>query len=337
MLTQYATDSFTPDVVCGVALLENDLGGGVSLATCISRVDSFVNTIRAIFPGTRIFLGTPLPSYSYDTTAKQAVAFSVADYIRSLELTNIDIFVVEQGVTYANSLYQPAAMIYVDDGLGTGNVHPTPMAAYLAGKAWGAKFQAVFGQPTIGRLSSTNPGLTGSIVATGGATGVTGTQPTGAGNFSTAVSAGAAISSVALQPGWQITFTRTALQGSDGFTFPSPSIGSIVPISTAYSDLYMRVKIISGGAMLAGIRPQIRVSYTDTTNGYIDPFSYRSTDVAINHGPIFLDGDELLFRLPRANAAATKTISSVTAYLEVRTRDVIGSVVLQVVAVGVVA
>jgi hypothetical protein len=335
-LAQLATDAAVPDMLACVALPENDIAAGASFATMRDRYDRFIGVIRGVFPGVKIFLGTPLPSYSYDTAAKQQVARDVAQLIRDLELANGDIYCVEQGATYADDQYQPLALGYVEEtgAPGTGTVHPQPRAAVAAGRPWGAKIRAVFGPPSLGRIVSINPTLSGSIAATGGATGVTGTQPTGAGSFGFAVPAGFAVASTALDPGWRITYTQTALQGTPDTQVPGPVLAGTVPTDAAGVEAFMRLKIVSGASSLSHLRLRVRRLYTDVTNDFSEQFAIRSSDRVDGRLPEWRDGDEFIIRTPRQLYTAAKTIQTVSLMPEVYMKNALGTLVLEITGMG---
>lgn len=328
---QLATDSVAPDIIMGLALLENDIGQGVSYAICAERLDDFVRVVRAIFPGVLIMLGSPLPSYSYDTTAKQTVAGQINDYMQTLARNNTDIeYVYQSG--YRASNWQPLSTAYVFEA--TPTVHPTPKAAILSGRAWGLEFKRLF-QLAPGRsVVSANRGLFGSIAATGDATGVTGTQPTGSIGWSFAVPAGFAIASEALNPGWRFTITQSVLQAATSNEIPAPNQDLINPVSSASAEILWKIKIVSGASQLANISPRNVFVYTDGTFDTKQTFGFRNSDH--DYPPDFLDGDELhIWSHDQANTAP-KALNYVLSYFTMYKKNAIGSIVIEVESIGAV-
>lgn len=79
------TAGVVPDIVIGLALIENDLATGVSAAACIQRLTAWIRTVQTTWPGARILLCTPRLSYSYDSAAKVQAYQDVRDYMLALD------------------------------------------------------------------------------------------------------------------------------------------------------------------------------------------------------------------------------------------------------------
>lgn len=73
--------SVTPDLVVGLALVENDIANGIATATIQTRIDTWLETIQAKWPLARILMGTPRPSLSYDTAPKVATYQAIRAYM----------------------------------------------------------------------------------------------------------------------------------------------------------------------------------------------------------------------------------------------------------------
>lgn len=328
---QLSADAVTPDVIMGMALAENDIANGTSYAIIAERLDDFLKVVRAIYPGVLIMLGSPLPSYSYDTTAKQTVAGQVNEYMKTLALNNSYVEYVDQS-GYRDSNWQPSAVAYVFEA--TPTVHPTPKAAIVSGRAWGQAFKRLFHLAPGTNVLSANLGLFGSIPATADGTGVTGTQPTGSIGWSFNVPAGFAVASEALNPGWRFTITQTVLQGPAYTQIPSPNQNNIDPISASSMEVLWKIKIVSGASQLGNISLANLPYYTDSTNENLPMFALRSSDH--DYPPDFIDGDELHIWSHRQLTNPAKAINFILSYLTLYKKNVLGSIVIEVESIGTV-
>lgn len=337
-LTQLATDGLYPDIIMGVALLENNLMQGQTAEQCTVQLDSWLATVRGLFPGVIIGLGSPLPSFGYDTAAKQSAAFAVRDYMSVVAKTSQDIIYCDQGAGYRTAVYQPLALSWVEESAapGTGTVHPQPKAAQQCGREWGAVLSAKWSQTTVGRLSGTNPAMIGSTDSSVSGSGVVGTMPTSCA-FSLGTPTNYVTTSQALQPGWRVTFTQNAFSSVQHVSGNWCGNIGLTPLNAGFCEPYVQFKVNSGGAKLVGWTIAVRLFYTDSTNEFAYGTRVRSSDVDYGHGCSFQDGERISYRAPQINAAAGKTIQSISLYLLPTFADTIGACVLTIEIMGLLA
>ena len=85
-----------PDLVLGLALLENDIAFGATVAAMKAGIDEWVHVMRAQWPMATIWLVTPRPSFSNNTPEKASAFEAITQYVLSLD-DNETLF-----VTYLN-------------------------------------------------------------------------------------------------------------------------------------------------------------------------------------------------------------------------------------------
>lgn len=112
LFTPLATASIMPDIVIGLALLENDLLSGRTLAQMQASVTEFIRNVQARYPGVIIWLWTP--HLNGNRTGGGGTQYVQADFLAitawMLTLDNsVDIFVTDLSGTYPDATYPERA------------------------------------------------------------------------------------------------------------------------------------------------------------------------------------------------------------------------------------
>ncbi len=94
-------NNVVPDMVIGVALLENDLVAGTSVSTMESEIQTWINNVRSFFPNVKIVLLSPRPSFLYNSSSLVANWGQITSYICSYQGQN-SIWGVNLGIAYQN-------------------------------------------------------------------------------------------------------------------------------------------------------------------------------------------------------------------------------------------
>lgn len=97
-----ANVGFIPDVVLGLALLENDVPTR-TYAQMKDDVEAWISINRAQWPGVKLVIGCPRPSKFYATTASRNNWAAIKAYLKSLN-DGVNIAVYEPGLDYADSV-----------------------------------------------------------------------------------------------------------------------------------------------------------------------------------------------------------------------------------------
>lgn len=321
---QFVTAGVTPELVIGLALLENDLAQGATSDQCVSRINTWIANVRR-YPGVVIMLCTPRPSFSYDTAAKVSAYQNITKYIQSLD--------------DGRSLFVATVQTYEDPsnpgkplpGYTDGVVHPQVKGAMTNGRVMADTLRRIsytVTQPY--RVLSSNYGLTGSTAATG--TNHTGTTPTGCSWSGSANGVGV---SVANDPSWTFSISQTAGAAGDINLLATPS----TPISGGAGtqvSAFAKVQIVSGAEYLRYLSIDPRIN-----DGGGNTFQYyASMQTALDDGD-YKNGDVLTLRAPPM-MASSGSITVVQVYLRPNlktggsgTVTVTGTVVLKILDAGV--
>ena len=288
--------SIVPELVVGLALLENDIVGGADVATMQSRLATWIATVQAAWPSAKILLGTPRPATNYNTGGMVAAYQGIRDHILSLD-NGSTIF-----VTRMDGYEDPGDPGHPLSGFTSDGLHPSPKGAMVTGRALGATVRRII-TPALGTVLGTNTLLTGSVAATG--TGISGTKPSGM--FHTG-DARLTCVSTAQQPGWRTNITLNS--GSLSCTFlnftPAQSIAGSPPLILPYA----KVQLVSGASNLLflGLDPRI-------TDGGGNNFQYalQNTTPDNTNPADYVDGDVLTFVVP-PKAPGSGSITALSNY-----------------------
>lgn len=296
------TAAIVPELVVGMALLENDIASGATTDSMISSLTQFLRDIKGRFPGAIIMLCTPRVSFSYNTAAAVLAYQTIRDYMLALD-DGYSIFTArvdgyENPLSLGTPLGTSGAPIYTD-----GSVHPNARGALINARAiakclkrlstvWQTGYQA----------NSTNMALGGTGAASG--TNVSGTVPT-----STAVSGSAAATSfvcTAEQPGLLMTITVPVDAGPNPLDISSLNFGSLAVTGTEVSP-FIEVELVSGAENLHGIEIMARDTGTAT-------WFYLIRNQANDKLPDWLNGDILTQVIPPLPVSAF-TSGACTVYI----------------------
>lgn len=273
--------SVTPELAIGVALVENDIASGISFSTIQSRIQAWVAAVQAAWPGIKIIIATPHPSFTYDSGAKVLVYQQTRDYILSLDNGSTIYASRFDGYEDSGSPGTPLA------GYTDASVHPNAKGAMVTARALGETVRRII-TPVLA-VSGSSITLPGTSSATG--TGVSGTKPT---SSTIAGSANGTFVSTALQPGWRIVITRTA-----GGATPGTDLGlancpaDAIAGSPATLSPYLKMRIISGAANIRSLLLEPRI-----LDGGGNTFQYYLGMETADALPGWLDGDVLTFLSP---------------------------------------
>ena len=312
----------TPDLIVGLALVENDIasGAGRTFQEIRKDIDTYLRILSVFYPTARHILCTPRPSFSYDTEAKKMVYTQVRDYLLSLD-NGASILVARlDGYENLENVGTPLA------GYTDVSVHPNARGTLVNARRIAATLRrlasAVFdSKPGI----SGNPALIGSVVASGINT--TGTMPTGA------VAGGTANGTyvhTAENPGWKIEITAKA--GGDG---PPVDLGGHELGSTALAagvaklEIFAEVEIVSGAENIRWIELLSRL-----TDGTSQEFWYHITATSDMAEPDWRDGDKLTLTRPWV-AARTGYFTLARPYIRTSPKLNGGHFVIRVLSQGV--
>jgi uncharacterized protein (UPF0548 family) len=94
-------NNVVPDMVIGVALLENDLAQGTSVLTMESELQTWINIVRSFFPNVKILILSPRPSFMYNTSQLVTNWQQITSYICSFQGQN-GVWGVNLGNVYQN-------------------------------------------------------------------------------------------------------------------------------------------------------------------------------------------------------------------------------------------
>lgn len=302
--------NLVPDIVLGLALIENDLANSdvssdaalaVSYAALVTSINLFIRQVSNKWPSCVIHLCGPRP----DNRLSVAVRLqTLAEMINTHMLTLKSDRVVVSDVSRVNSL--PAggdgnrwnmdpAKCY-DAVTPTSAIHPNATGSMAEARVIYADLAAAVALGYAGsRLIAYNYSQGGTISAAFGA--FTGTMPFGAKilNGSTGTQAGTtgydvtagANTSSADQPGWTVKAAVTASPAQ--FILRQGSI----PIPTVPRKMrpYAIVKIVSGGQNIRSLISSLTVAYVGGAYAY-DLFTSGLVDRA--ESPVYRNGDTVV-------------------------------------------
>lgn len=289
-----------PDVIVGLAILENDIAQGRTFAQCKADFDRWMYTAKGRYPSSRLLVNTPHPSYSYDTDSKVLVYQQVREYILSLD--DGERFFASRADVYEDPANPGKPLAGYTDA----SVHPLT--------AGGTKIAREGMLPTLRRVALTtfpayrrtsqNFAATGSNVATG--TNVSGTVPT---NYSHGGTVNGLVVLQALQPGCSYTVSQSVGQPYD---VGSIDAGGQHPITgfTYYSP-YAVVRINSGAENLRGVFLQAR-----GRDGVSSPFfnmGWQATADTDPSGDAYRNGDVLTLICPPVGQSDFGTANQLSA------------------------
>lgn len=316
--------SVSPDLIIGLALVENDIaiGAGRTFEQIKKDIDTYLRTLSVFYPTARHLLCTPRPSYSYDTEAKKAVYTQVRDYMLSLDDGARILTARLDGYENPENVGTPLA------GYTDVSVHPNARGTLVNARRIAA---------TLRRLASAvydtkpglsgNPALTGSVAASG--TNTTGTMPTGsgAGGFENGTYV-----HTAENPGWKIDITAKAKVGG---VEPPVDLGghelgsTALPAGVKKLEVFAEVEIVSGAENLRWIELLSRL-----TDGTGQDFWYHITSTTGMAEPDWRDGDKLTLTRPWV-AARTGDFSLARPYIKTTPKLNGGRYVIRVLSQGV--
>jgi hypothetical protein len=309
--------ALTPELVVGLALVENDIVLGANIATIQARLTAWLALTKAAWPAAKILLCTPRPFTSYTTPSMVAVYQAARGYMLSLD-NGRDIFVARcDGYEDPYNPGRPLALCTIDGD------HPSQKGALITGRAIGATVRRIV-TPVIPAAIGVNTTLTGSIAASG--TGISGTKPTG-----TSHTGGTDLTcvSTALQPGWRSAFTIT---GGSVFSMSFVNVGPTISIpgSPPLIAPYAKVRLVSGASNLRFIALDPRIA-----DGGGNTFQYylQLNSPDLPYSPDFVDGDELTFMVP-PKGPNTGSISQLINYLTITVKALNVPVVYDVIEQG---
>lgn len=131
------TAGAVPQLAVGLALVENDLQvEGASFATIQKRLITWLRMVRR-FPGVRILLCTPRPSFTINTAAKVAAWQATRDYMMSLD-NGVDIFTAR-----LDSYENPASPGTPLSGYTDASVHPNARGCMVNARQIGATLKRI--------------------------------------------------------------------------------------------------------------------------------------------------------------------------------------------------
>lgn len=314
----------SPDLIVGLALVENDIasGAGRTFQEIRKDIDTYLRTLSVFYPTARHILCTPRPSFSYDTEAKKMVYTQVRDYLLSLDNGSSILTARLDGYEHPEITGTPLP------GYTDASVHPNARGTLVNARRIAATLRrlasAVFDtKPGI----SGNPALTGSVAASG--TNTTGTMPTGAGAGG---SANGTYVHTAENPGWKIEITANAKAGG---VEPPVDLGGHELGSTALAagvaklEIFAEVEIVSGAENLRWIELQSRL-----TDGTSQDFWYHVIATTGMAEPDWRDGDKLTLTRPWV-AARTGDFSLARPYIKTTPKLSGGRYSIRVLSQGV--
>lgn len=289
--TPLATAAVSPAIVIGLALLENDIGQGLSVAAMQSDLTQFVRDAQARCPGAILLLATPRPSFSYNTAAKVAAYQAMRDYTLALD-NGVNVFVARLD-TYENPaspgtpLGTSGAPIFTDS-----SVHPNGRGTFRNARVLASTLRRIASSfKQAYRCVGTNFAMVGTAAATG--TNVSGTVPT---SVSVAGSSNGTYACTAEQPGFLQVITANASGVEPPVDLSGSNVGSVAISGGASTQLspFIELEIVSGAENLAWL--QIEPRFSGSTSGNVlASFVKRNNN---NVDPEFRNGDVLLFRVP---------------------------------------
>lgn len=261
---QLALTGFKPDVVMGVALVENNIAAGNSYSTIVNEINAWVELMFNRFPGVILQISTPHPDARASTPALKKVFLDIRDYILSLDNSST-IFVsdLSGAGSYANptDLTQPLPYYGWSSVEGTDiyGVHPSEAGARVNGRIYAGTLTRISGKLGASPFNvlSSNIALTGSG-AVASPTGHSGTAPIGATFATVALTAGATLVSTASNPGkWNMVYTTAS-----GLENVIARMSFTSPIPTGNMKTWAKVRVNSGAEYLKNIVQYTTIAYT---------------------------------------------------------------------------
>lgn len=319
--TPLATASKRPQLVVGHALLENDIAAAATYAEIKSRLDTWLAHVRATWPGVRILLCTPRPSFSNDSGAKVAAFQYAVTYTKSLD-NSFDVFVSDVSIAYQDPS-NPGVPL---SGYTDASVHPLPKGAVVNARIIASTLRRIV--PVVLRdwtMLSANAPLSGSVSVAG--TRVTGTGPTGSTVGTPAV--GTAAVSAANSPGWSLSYNVAA--NATPLDLGTINIGYVSSATTAGNlGEFVKLRLVSGAENIRSIEAANRQTM-DVGNDW--RYLVRSVTSDADCGA-WEDGDELTLAMPLFPPTTGRTITGVSPYLRFYGNLTGGSFAAEILAIG---
>lgn len=318
-----ATASVRPQLVIGHSLLENDIAeAGTTNAQIKQRLDTWVAHVRANWPGVRILICTPRPSFAYDTAEKVAAFNYAVAYTKSFD-DSFSTFVADISVAYQSGVGTGIPM----NGFTDATVHPTSKGALANARIIAATLRRIV--PMVLRdwtLLSANVPLSGSISVAG--TRVTGTAPTNGAIASPAV--GCSVTSTALNPGWSLSYSVPA--NASPLDLASINIGYVSSATTASKlGAFLKLRISSGAENIRSIELFNRHTNNDASNDFRYHIKAVTSDSDCG---VWANGDELTLAMPLFPPTSGKTITGVSPYLRFWANLAGGTFSADILAIG---
>lgn len=318
--TPLATAGVVPELVIGLALLENDISSGATVAAMTASVKALVRDVQARYPGASLLLCTPRPNFSNDTAGKVAAYQGIRDYILSLD--DGASIVVARLDGYEN----PASLATPLSGYTDASVHPNAKGAWVNAKVIAAAVQRLGVNFRRGmKRVSNNMALTGSGAASG--TNVTGTVPT---SFTSATSIYATYVATAENPGVTLAYSGVTATGSEPpADLGASNAGSISISGATQISPFIEIEIVSGAENISFIQLDPRIN-----DGGVNTFQYFLQRQTNDANVDFQNGDILTFVRPPA-IANLGSITAVTNYIRALPKITGGDFAFRVLSQGV--
>lgn len=301
-----------PELVIGLALLENDIASGASVATMQTRLNTWISTVQAAWPSAKILLCTPRPSFSYNTGA-MVTAYQLMRSYTLGKATYPSILVAN-----LSDYEDPANPGKPLPGYTDVSVHPTQRGAMVNARRIAASLRTLGRAQKAYSTTAANQFLTGSSAASG--TNVTGTVPTSCSLFG---SVNGVFVSTAQNPGWAIQ-SNTPTPGNflDLATYvcPQRTVSSPPLVSP-----YIKVRVASGAENLAIV--QLDGRFQDGSGNNFRPMFAA---VTADPPPDFFNGDVLTFVNP-PQTPASGTMTAVQCYIRPFMRNTTGASTIEVI------
>lgn len=321
--TPLQTAAVVPDLILALSLTENSISGGATSAAINADILAFVRDCQSRFPGVRIILGTPHPSFSNNTAAEVLVYQEVRDYILSLD-NGIDVLVCrndvyENPVAPGTPLGTSGSPIWTD-----ASVHPNSKGGMELARSLASTLRRIgYVFKAYGYGVVNNPSLDGTQAATG--TNVSGTKPTGVGY---AGDADGVYVLTAEQPGllYQITCASTA--GPAPLDHGSMNFATITVPSASQLSPFVEVEVVSGAENIYTIQDTVEIVDGGGTR-YINGMQQQTSDAE----PVYQNGDVLTIMLP-PDIPASGAITQAIHYFKVRMKLAGGTAVVRIRKAG---
>jgi hypothetical protein len=296
--------AIVPDMVIGLALLENDLGtGDQPFATMAKDIDRFISDWRGRFPNIIVHLCTPRPSFSYRLKKGAPYNFfAITDYIKNLD-NGYNIFVSDLSNVYPDPLkrFQPAI------GFTDTSVHPNSRGALANARVIADTNKRIQSSARIPYTPLVcNYNFSGS--SSSSATNSVGTIPSGGYVISTVSSGICAFVTTAEDPFVTINAVIPS-KTTSVIDIGSNQLTSAIASAANFWSVMLKVQIVSGGNNITGLSLEPRI--TDASG---QPFVKHMVRISNDPKPGFKDGEIFTFITPPL-PPVTAPMTAIRAYL----------------------